>query len=548
MDPDRFKRRVPTRQVTNTDLGISDFSVKRPVRRVPRSRPQTHDVKPVKPSSKTVNHQVNSASELKKAEQHVVPVPVIASAPLDMGLPGGPTNHGETKKSKKSGFKKIAMRSLMVIVVLVVSTAGVLASQGYFKIHRAFKGSATSVAALDVAASPTLLKGEGDGRINILLLGRGGGNHDAPDLTDTMILASVDPVNNTAAMISIPRDLWVNAPKIGPMKINAAWESGVFKYLGKVQTGSTNPNAIQAGYDEVDQVVTNVFGVPVNYNVIVDFQAFKQAVDTVGGVTVNVPTDLVDGTMAWENHNNPVLAKAGIQQFNGTQALIYVRSRETTSDFARSLRQRTVMLALKSKVDSLGTLSNPIKIAGLINAFGNNVASDFSMSDASRLYSIVKNITDTNIASVGLSDAPNHFITTGPMNGQSIDLPTAGLFDYSAIQAFTRTQLKDGHILKENAKIMVLNGTNTPGLATTVGKSLSTYGYAVTAMANAPTSGYNQTLLVDLSKGKDLYTKHYLEQRFGVTAISAIPDLSINANGADFVMIIGGDEITSPKI
>jgi len=421
-------------------------------------------------------------------------------------------------------------------------------SQGYVKIHHAFKGNAVSVAALTANVSPSLLKGEGDGRINILLLGRGGGTHDAPDLTDTMLLISVDPVNHTSTLLSIPRDLWVSVPKQGAMKINAAWETGEFRYLGKVAPGSTDPAAIQAGFDEVDQVVTSVFGVPINYNVIVDFQAFKQAVDTVNGVTVDVPTALIDPTMAWENHYNPVLAKAGTQTFNGTQALMYVRSRETTNDFARSLRQRTVMLALKSKVDTLGTLSNPIRIAGLINAFGNNVATDLSLSDATRLYGIVKDIGDSNITSVGLADAPNNFITTGPMNGQSIDLPTAGLFDYSAIRLFVRSQLKDGYIVKENAKIVILNGTTVPGLATAKADELKTYGYNVVAIANAPSSGWAQTTLVDLSHGQAKYTGHYLEQRFNQTSINKLPDPLIQTNGADFVIIIGSDETITPKI
>lgn len=212
------------------------------------------------------------------------------------------------------------------------------------------------------------------------------------------------------------------------------------------------------------------------------------------------------------------------------------------------------MLALKTKVDSLGTLSNPIKIAGLINAFGNNVATDLSLSDASRLYSIVKIIPDTSVTSVGLSDSPNHFITTGPMNWptgstnvQSIDLPTAGLFDYSAIQAFIKTQLKDGYILKENAKILVLNGTTTSGLATAAATELKTYGYNVIGTNVTPQPSFSKTVLVDLSKGQDKYTKNYLEKRYGITALTTLPDTTIQTNGADFVIILGSNEINTPK-
>jgi len=443
--------------------------------------------------------------------------------------------------------RKWAMRGAIAVLVLVVGVGGLLFSQGAFKVHKVFTGKATQAAALKENVNPDLLKGEGDGRINILLLGRGGGNHDAPDLTDTMILASIDPVNKTQSLVSIPRDLWVKVPNGGSMKINAAWETGEFKYLGKVAPGSTDPKAIQAGFDLVDQTVESVLNVPIHYNMIVDFTAFKQAVDTVGGVTVNVPTDLVDPTMAWENGKNPVLAKAGIQNFDGTHALIYVRSRETTSDFARSQRQRAVMLALKAKVKSLGTLSNPLKLSQLINDFGNNVSTDLSISNASRLYQITSDITDANTASIGLADKPNDYVTTGSMNGQSVVLPKAGQGNYTAIQTYIHSQLKDGYILQENAPVMVYNGTTLPGVATTVSNTLKSYGYNVVGAANTPNTGWTQTTLIDLSGGSDKYTLNYLQQRFKVKAVSSIPDPAIAANGAKFVIIIGSDEATTTQ-
>ena len=566
MDLSRYKRRAtPRRQLAAIDLGLTKV---KPV--IDSTQPVT-EVKPrvtVKPRqivSDFLPREKNKPETpmMTEVEPVITSIPIEtikveageaqpeANSPINMDLPNEASDTKVVKipgkNSRPAIIRRWVLRSFLILLVLVVAIGGFLFSKGYIKIHKAFKGSAPTAAALITNVLPGLLKGEGDGRINILLLGRGGGAHDAPDLTDTMILASVDPVNYTSTLISIPRDLWVQIAGQGSMKINAAWETGEFKYLGKVDPGSTNPLAVKAGYDEVDKIVTSVLGVPINYNVIVDFKAFKQAVDTVGGITVNVPEDLYDPTMAWENSWNPLLAKAGIQTFNGTQALIYVRSRETTSDFARSLRQRTVMLAIKDKVDSVGTLSNPIKIAGLINTFGNNVATDLSLGDASRLYSIVKQVPDTSITSVGLADPPNNFITTGPMNGQSIALPRAGLHNYSAIQAFIRTQLKDGYILKENARVLVLNGTTTPNLATIKATELTAYGYNVVATGDAPHIGWVQTTLVDLTKGQAKYTKNYLEKRYNVTAMTTLPDASIQTNGADFVIIIGSNESSNPK-
>ncbi|HEX4773971.1 MAG TPA: LCP family protein [Candidatus Saccharimonadales bacterium] len=472
-----------------------------------------------------------------------------ARPPIDMDLPGeaSPSTLHRADPAKWRRVKHGLRRGMAVAVVLILLAGGSLAAQGYLKLHKVFKGGTASAAALQANVNPDLLKGEGSGRVNILLLGRGGGNHDGPDLTDSMMLASVDPVNHTSTLISIPRDLWVNVPNGGDMKINAAWETGEFKYEGKIAPGSTNSKAIQAGFDSVDQTVQSVLGVTVNYNLLVDFQAFQQAVDTVGGVTINVPTDLVDPTMAWENGNNPVLAKAGIQQFNGKQALTYVRSRETTSDFARAERQRSVLVALKGKVTTLGTLSNPLKISGLMNAFGNNVATDLSLKDAARLYDITKGIDNSKVVSTSLDDSTNPLVSTGNLSGQSIVLPKSGLFNYSDIQQYVRGQLKDPYILKENARILVLNGSTTPGLATTLSNQLKSYGYNVVGVGNTPNSDWTSTTLVDLTHNNK-YTKNYLEQRFGQKALTQLADKSIATNGADFVIIIGSDEanLTQP--
>jgi LCP family protein required for cell wall assembly len=464
--------------------------------------------------------------------------------PIDMELPGEASSWHLGSLVRQRGFRRRLARGAAVAVVLMITMGGLLFSQSYLKLHQVFNGGTGTAAALQTDVKPELLKGEGRGRINILLLGRGGGSHDAPDLTDTLMIASVDPVNKTATLLSLPRDLWVNVPDKGVMKINAAWQSGVYKYHGKMVNNSIDPKAVKAGFDSVDQTIEDVLGLTIDYNVMIDFQAFQQAIDTVGGVNVNVPADLIDPTMAWENANNPVLAKAGPQTFDGKHALIYARSRETSSDFARSQRQRSLLVGLKSKVVNLGTLSNPLKISGLINSFGNNIQTDLSLNNASRLYNLTKGVRENKIASLGLADETNPLVTAGNVNGQSVVLPKAGLFNYEDIRQYARTQLKDPYITREHAKVVVLNGTATPGLAGTKAKELEAYGYNVFNVGNAPGTGWTQTTLVDLTH-KNKYTKHYLEQRLGITAADSLNDKTIATNGADFVMIIGSNEVNT---
>lgn len=466
-------------------------------------------------------------------------------APLNMDLPGPnsparwPTSF---RRPKRSGLRRWAVRGTALSLILIMTLGGLLFAQGYLKAGKVFKGGGGTAAALKTNVNPDLLKGEGSGRVNILLMGRGGGKHDAPDLTDTIMVASIDPVNHTATLLSIPRDLWVTVPNHGSMKLNAVWETGEFAYLGKNTAGSTDPKAIAAGFDLVDQTVEDVLGLTINYNTLVDFAAFQQAVDSVGGVSINVPTDLVDPTMAWENGGNALLAKSGLQNFDGASALRYVRSRETSSDFARSERQRAVLVALKSKGVSLGTLSNPIKISGLLSAFGDNIQADLSLKNAQRLYAITKDIKDASVTSISLADATNAYVRTGNVNGQSVVLPKAGLFNYDDIRQYVRSQLKDPYLLREHAKVLVLNGSTTPGLATKQADVLKGYGYNVVGVSNASDSNWSRTTLVDLSHGKKQYTKHYLEQRIGVSAVTSLPNNVVSTNGAEFVIIIGNDE------
>jgi LCP family protein required for cell wall assembly len=542
-----FGNSVPVPKVSSSRPigGIDGIGAARPLRHGVASPPQS--ARPPVSYNDAGKPTLGSIAVSGQAGASGLTPAVLAArrVPIDMDLPGEDSSWRLGSLVKQRGFRRRLARSAAVVVVLMITMGGLLFSQTYLKLHQVFKGSTGTAAALQTDVKPELLKGEGRGRVNILLLGRGGGTHEAPDLTDTIMIASVDPVNKTATLLSLPRDLWVNVPDRGVMKINAAWQSGVYKYYGgKMVNNTTDPNAVKAGFASVDQTLQDVLGLTIDYNVMVDFKAFQQAVDTVGGVNVNVPADLVDPTMAWENANNPVLAKAGPQAFDGKHALIYARSRETSSDFARAERQRSLLLGLKSKVVNLGTLSNPLKISKLISSFGNNVQTDLSLNNASRLYNLTKGIKENSIASLSLAEPTNPLVTTGNVNGQSVVLPKSGLFDYKAIQDYVRSQLKDPYIMRERAKIMILNGTLTPGLASTRADELKSFGYNVTSVGNAPSSGWLQTTLIDVTH-KNKYTKNYLEQRLGVEAADSLNDKTIATNGADFVMIIGSNEVNT---
>lgn len=459
----------------------------------------------------------------------------------------------EPKKPVKHHKLKIGLRVAGVLVALGILMGGGLALKLYIKSHGIFKGGSNGAAALNKNVSPTLLKGEGDGRVNILLLGRGGTGHDGADLTDTILIASIDPIAKEVALVSLPRDLWVRSSAGGQSKINAVYSLAKMNYLSnyteKQQTDAVKDQAQKAGVKAIEDTITATIGIPIHYYGMIDFQGFIDAVNAVGGVDINVKTEVYDTFIQADNNNNPLIAAVGQQHFDGKHALLYAQSRHGSlrGDFDRTERQREVVVALKEKILSLGTFANPIKINQLIDAIGNHVSTDFSQNELKRVYDVAKDVPSTKIASIGLADPPNNFVTTDNINGQSVVVPRAGLFNYTEIQSYIRNTLRDSFLKSENANIIILNGTTTPGLATLKSTELKSYGYNVTQVADAPTKNYAKTTLIDLTKGVKKYTKSYLEKRLGVTAVTTLPDKSIVTGTADFVIILGSNEASATQ-
>jgi LCP family protein required for cell wall assembly len=469
---------------------------------------------------------------------------------LHMTLPNGGML-GEAKTGKKHAaktakhsrlrtFRKWGLRSALALTALTLIVGGFLLFKGIIKLNKVFQGGGNA-AALNGEVKPELLKGEGDGRVNVLLLGKGGPGHDGADLTDTIIVASIDPLNKTANLVSIPRDLWVSVPGSGSSKINAVYATAKNRSLN---VSRDKKKAERAGSNAVQDVVSQVLGIPIHYYSMIDFKGFQQAVDVVGGVDINVPKELAVQEHLWDSvKRRPYFLNvpAGQQHFDSTKALYFTRSRHTSArgDFSRAERQRLFIQALAQKVLSAGTYTNPVKISSLMSAFGDHLSTDFSINNAMRLVEISKGMDMSKLKSIGLADPPNNFVRTDNINGLSVVRPTAGLGDYSAIHNFIRNTLKDPYLAKENARLAVLNGTLTSGLATKKADQLKSFGYNVTVIDTAPTQDYQNTMFIDLTKGTKPFTKSYLEKRLGVKAVTTVPDANIATQNVDFVIILG---------
>lgn len=237
------------------------------------------------------------------------------------------------------------------------------------------------------------------GSINILLLGIGGGKHEGPDLTDTIIVAHINPLKNTAQLFSIPRDLWIS--DIGS-KINGAYANGQEKGGKGILLAKT--------------VVQKVTGLPIDYVIVLDFAGFIKMVDELGGLDVHVHNTFDDYLYPDEGRETDLCGKSqddakaaatlsaeldiakifpcryrhihfdkGISHMDGQTALTFVRSRHAEgiegSDFARSVRQHEVIAALKKKVFSLGLLLNPIKVISIATIIRSHLNTDIDSSE-----------------------------------------------------------------------------------------------------------------------------------------------------------------------
>lgn len=232
--------------------------------------------------------------------------------------------------------------------------------------------------------------------ISILVLGKGGEGHTAPNLTDTIMLASLNRDFKKVSLLSLPRDIWIAEIRA---KLNTAYHYGGFKMAG--------------------DSVTSITGKPINYTVVIDFSLFTDLIDSLGGITVEIDNSFVDekypiagmendlcnGDQLFECRYETLSFEKGMQFMDGNMALKFVRSRNAVgdegTDLAREKRQQKVISAIKKKVLSKEFLFNYKKINALYNVFITHIETDMdqkTMMAISRFF--VESKFDLNFLSI----------------------------------------------------------------------------------------------------------------------------------------------------
>jgi LCP family protein required for cell wall assembly len=341
---------------------------------------------------------------------------------------------------KRGNIRPWLKRTALVLLAVLLLGGGFLGWKAYGTASK-ISGSKNPLAVLS-SFTPTTLK-ETNGRINILAAGYSADDsgHAGAALTDSIMIVSINPTDKSIVIISVPRDLYVNIPGIGYSKINAAYE------YGEADDFSESGYA-RGGMGLLEKVVQQNFGVQSNYYALINYTAFKDAVDAVGGVSVNIQSSNAAGLY---DPNTGLNLPNGQATLDGNTALALARARGDSydaygfpnSDFDRTVHQQQILIALKDKVASAGVISNPLKIGKLADALGDNVKTDLTIGDMETLYTKTKGISDSNIISVTLNNynGTRYLSDYTTASGQSALIPSEGIDDYTGIQGLVQSLL-----------------------------------------------------------------------------------------------------------
>ncbi len=456
----------------------------------------------------------------------------------------------KSRKTKLKNSKRLSWpkKILLVFVVLLFLTGAAFGAKTYFALNKVIQRN-TGVAAAGLKDEVKLgdLRGEGDGRVNILFLGIGDSGHAGADLSDTIMVASIDPRTNDVSMLGIPRDLYVKIPGHSYDKINAAHAFGEQAKKG-------------GGPELAKQVVSQTLGIPIHYYVRADFTGLKKAVDALGGIDINVEQALNDPEYPCDKNEGRACGMhiaTGTQHMDGATALKFVRCRKGNcgDDFGRAKRQQQVLVEMREKALKISTITNPAKISELIDIVGGHLSTDLQAWEINKLVEIGQKIDPAKIINNVLDNKPGGLVTNANFGGASVVIPVAGNGNFTAIQEFVRSIFVDGYIKQEAAAIEVDNGTTKYAVATQVSALLKSYKYNVIKTSVADSTNYQQTMIYDYTGGKKPYTLKYLENRFGVKAKTAEATTSPTPSGAntkttsqsiDIKIIIGADYKPTP--
>jgi len=394
---------------------------------------------------------------------------------------------------------------------------------GYGSIYRganAWAGLAAKVfapvagaTARGVSTSFDLPPWNGRDRLNVLVLGVDSrGVAGDTQNTDTMIVVSLDPVNKTATMLSIPRDTLAAIPGHGSNKVNSAFQLG--------------------GPDLAQKTIEDLLGIRINSYALINFEAFTRIVDSVGGALIDVKRPIRDEAYPTADFGVERLSiQPGPQLMPGELALKYARSRHDSNDFSRARRQQDVIAAIRARLGTDGMLG---RIPGIVNDVGSAVETSFDPANILPLAGLGGGIPSSDIRSEVLLPCD----VEGPHCELTEDNSQTGYYlipDKAKIANLVAELFYDPRVRQEGARIEVRGTTAKSTAAQDVADRLAARAFGVASV----TTGASTRSEILLKNGSKRYTADQLSQQ-----LSGIPVRdagSAELTDADIVVVVGAD-------
>lgn len=445
----------------------------------------------------------------------------------------------EAKAEKKLGKKSHKVRNIIASIFLII----VLAAIGFIiwavvwgnDIIAKITGGQGNVFDLftfiDDHYEP--LKTDSNGRTNILAIGTSGydmsgdegrGVHAGSQLTDSIMVISINQETGDVAMLSLPRDLKASPTCTATGKINEVyWCNG--------GNGNASVEEESRGATALMNEVGKILGLEFQYFAHVNWGSLKQIVNTLGGIKVTLDEDIYDY----------YIFKAGVEyDIDGDQAVAIARSRHGTArgDFSRSENQQKILIGIKNKlVEKDLSITDYLSLASTL---GDNLRSNFSVEELKTLAHLSYLFDLNSMRQISLFDPANgiYLMKTANINNISYVIPSAGIGNYTAIQNYIKPLLNNDPRTYEQPKIAILNATGESGVAAEQKASLEEEGYTITAIDNIEGDYEDNYTLYDLTS-RTPGTKPMLETYFGVTAKTG-DDIPENIpRDYDLVLVLG---------
>jgi len=397
------------------------------------------------------------------------------------------------------------------------------------------------------------LRGENEGRINILLLGLAGENYPGENLTDSIIIASVNPKTFQTAMLSIPRDLYVQIPETESYtKINALYARG------KDLRGRSVD-----GIEDLKKALTDITGLPIHYYIALDFDGFKKVIDELSGIKIQVPKDIHDERYPGPNFSYETFdIEKGLYTFDGETALKYARTRhDEDGDFGRAYRQQLILESARQKAFSVQTLLNLPAINNILNIIGDHLRTDVPLDELESFLELSKKI-DTHLTINKVLDAGKleslmavSHVYLGHVQA-FILIPRTGKYD--EIQDISKNifdlellSRKKAAVKLENASVSIVNESGVKGFDGKLKTLLDKFGYSSSIVSNIARrdealprlySTTSDTTVYDLTGGLKPFSLEDLSKKLGAKISIYPPDnISAQCQGADLCLVAGSD-------